>query len=309
MLDFGSNVPDNPNLGRQIGDVVVATLSGEAGVQLVDRAAMARTLADHHMASAGPVRADQARKIGEVVDARLLVTGKAFAVDRRVFIAAQLIGTETGAVEPVLVNGTRDADPAELLLQLSAKVAERLKAAGPKLLADKDAFADPLPGLRDALAGRPLPTVSVGVAKRSGGPAAAARTDPAVGAEVRGVLAAAGFTVADADREPDKADKADVVVTYDGTSAVGGRAGSLVTCLADVELKAVRRKDSQEMFSDRLSAGGVDLGASNAGSAALQKGGRELGIRLLRQFADTLPAVEKGEEKGNAGEPDKANGK
>lgn len=293
VLDFGSNVPGNPAMGRQIGDVVFAALSGEAGVRVVDRAAMNQTLAANGVGAAGPVKPAQGVKIGKLVGARVVVTGYAFVTgDRKVFITATLIGTDTGAFVPVTFQRSKDADPAELLLPLSDAVVERLRAAGPKLLGDKDALADPLPGLKAKLAGRPLPKVAVAAAKRSGGPAAAGPADPAVGAAIGGLLKDAGFAVVEgAEAEWEKAG-VDVVVTYDAAADPAARAGSLVTRTAHVDLKAVTRKDGQTLFADSATTAGVDLDDRAAGKAASQKGGREVGIGLLQHWADTLPAAD-----------------
>jgi hypothetical protein len=237
-----------------------------------------------------------------------VVTGKAFVVgpERKVFIAAKMIGTETGAIDGVTLQASRDVDPGDLLGQLSVKVSELLRAAGPKLLGDKDALADPLPGLKARLAGRPLPKVAVAVAKRTGGPAAAGPTDPAIGAEIRDVLKGAGFTVVDAaEGEWDKAG-VEVVVTCDGASDPGGRVGSLVTCTARVDVKAVTRKDGHTFYTEEASTAAADVGEQPAGKAALRKGGREAGISLLQHFADTLPPAAGAGEKaaGAAGTPD-----
>lgn len=291
VIDFESTTPGNPELGKQIGEVLTATLSGQPGYQLVDRGQMNTVLRENELNLTGLVDASQAAKVGRLVGARLLVTGKAFALDKQVFVTAKLIGTETTLVDGIVVKGPREADTAELVMQLAEKVADRLRAAGPRLVAADEALTDPLPGLKARLAGRQLPTVGVTVAERHVAAArgAAAGIDPAVETEVRNLLIAAGFTVVDGgEREWDRAG-VDVAITGEAFSEFNARIGNLVSCAGRAEVKAVDRRGGRVLFADRATTRGVDLAENVAGKTALQKGGRELGVRLLRHFVDTLP--------------------
>lgn len=294
ILDFESSTPGAPDLGKQIAEVLAATLSGEPGFQLVDRASMGRLFTEHEFNLTGLVGPGDANKIGKLVGARILVTGKAFALDKQVFVTAKLIGTETSLVDGIIVKGPREADTADLIMELSQKVADRLRTAGPRLVAADEALADPLPGLTAKLAGRKLPKVAIAIAERHVARAqAAAGIDPAVDTEVKNLLIAAGFTVVDGgERELDKAG-VDVAITGEAFSEFNARIGNLVSCSARSEVKVVSRRDGQLLFADRSTTRAVDLAENTAGKAALQKGGRELGLRLLRHFADTLPAAEK----------------
>ena len=293
VLDFESTTPGNPELGKQIGEVLVATLSGEPGFLLVDRASMGTTLREHELSLTGLVPPGDANKIGKLVGARILVTGKAFALDKQVFITAKLIGTETSLVDGIIVKGAREADTADLIMQLSQKISDRLRTAGPKLVAADEALTDPLPALKAKLAGRKLPKVAISIAERhvAAPRAAAAGIDPAVDTEIKNLLIAAGFTVVDGgERELDKAG-VEVVITGEAISEFSARIGNLVSCSARGEMKAVSRADGRLLFADRSTTRAVDLAENTAGKTALQKGGREMGLRLLQHFADTLPAA------------------
>jgi hypothetical protein len=112
--------------------------------------------------------------------------------------------------------------------------------------------------------------------------------------EVKNVLIAAGFTVVEgSERDLDKAG-VDVAVTGEAFSEFNARIGNLVSCSARVEIKAADRRDNRVIFSNRATTRAVDLAENTAGKTALQKGGRELGIRLLQHFADTLPPAAAG---------------
>src|SRR5688572_8077844 len=82
LLDFDANMPGNAELGKQITEALTAVLTGEAGFTLVDRAAMHRTLQEHELNLTGLVNPDQAARIGKLVGAKVLVTGKAFLLDK-----------------------------------------------------------------------------------------------------------------------------------------------------------------------------------------------------------------------------------
>jgi TolB-like protein len=290
VLDFDSNLSGNPDLGKQISEVLMATLSGEPGVYLVDRSTMGKVVAEHELNLSGLVDPDQTIKIGKLVGARIIITGKVFSLDKQVFITAKLIGTETSLVDGIIVKGPREADTAELLMQLSQKIAEGLRSEGPKLLASDEAIGDPLPALKARLATRKLPKVSVNIPERHLTPVAVIHIDPAVETEVKNVLISAGFTVIDGTEAELDRSGVEVAITGEAFSEFNARIGSLISCSGRIEMKATSRKEGHVLFSDHTTSRAVDLAENLAGKTALQKGGRDLAIKLLQHFADTLPA-------------------
>lgn len=289
ILDFDANLPGNPDLGRQISETLTATLSGEPGFTLVDRATLARSLQEHELNLTGLVSADQATKVGKLVGAKILITGKVFPLDKSLFLTAKLIGTETSLVDGILVKGDQNADVGELLMKLSEKVSARLRQAGPKLVARDDAGANPVPGLKKALAGRKLPVITVHVAETHVAAVRAAGIDPAVETEIRQLLTDCGFTVIVGDEKEEAAAGVTVAVEGEAFSEFSARIGNLVSCSARVEIKVKDVKTGQLLISDRESTRGVDLAENTAGKTALQKAGRTLGIRMLRHFNETIP--------------------
>lgn len=286
VLDFDASTPGNPDLGKQISETLTVTLSGENGFVLVERAAMARTLQEHELNLTGVVNQDQATKIGQLVGAKILIVGKAFALDKQLFITAKIIGTETSLVEGVLVQGARDGEVSKLVMDLSGKLAERLRTAGPKIVAVDESVVDPVPALKAKLANKKLPKLSIEVRERHVAAAHAAGIDPAVETEVRMLLKSAGFEITDTG-----AAKTGVEVQIKGEafSEFSARIGNLVSCAARVEIKMVGASDDKLLFADRETTRAVDLSENIAGKTALQKAGRVLAIRILQNFADTLP--------------------
>lgn len=298
ILDFETSAPGSPDLGKQIGEALTAVLTGEDGITLVDRSSLARTLQENELNLTGLVNADQATRIGKLVGARILVTGKVFPLDKQLFFTAKLIGTETSLVEGVLVKGDKDANLGDLMMKLADKVAQRLRSRGSKLVAQDDALQDPLPGLKKSLAGRKLPKVSIEIDERHLGLAANTRTDPAAQTEISMILKEAGFIVIEGS---DKA-LADADVKYEvrgeAFSEFAARIATLVNCTARVEIKVVDRKTGEVIYVDRQTTRAIDLAENVAGKTALEKAGHLLGIRVLRDFDHTLSKA-KSEGRGN----------
>jgi len=306
ILDFNAKSPEAPELGDQISEALTAILSGEPGFTLVDRSTLTRTLQEHELNLSGVVNTEQAIKIGKIIGARILITGRSFPLGKKVFITAKLIGTETSLVEGVLVKGDNGTDIGELVIELAERLGDKLRTAGPKLVADDNALKDPVPGLKKELAKLKLPTVAVIVTEEHMSRQAAPRRplDPAVETEVKLLLRKCGFEVMDV-KENELADWAklikkndveswprglqgvDVVITGEAFSEFAARIGNLVSCSARAEVNLISRKDGKIVLADRQTCRAVDLSENIAGKNALQKAGRKIGIRILEHFAKT----------------------
>lgn len=307
ILDFGAKDPAVPDLGPQIGEVLTAVLSGEPGFTLVDRATLARTLQEHELNLSGVVSTEQAVQVGKLVGARILVTGKAFTLGKQVFITAKLIGTETSLVEGVLVKDENGADVGNLVVSLATEIADRLRKAGPRLVASDDGI-DPLPKLRKELAGRPKPKVVVIITEEHMRAALLLQfVDPAVETEVKLMLRECGFEIMDVPQNdladwarairkedvqswPRGLQDADLIITGEAFSEFAARIGNLVSCSARAEINMISRKDGKIVLAQRETTRAVDLSENIAGKKALEKAGRVMGVRLLEHFNKTLPA-------------------
>jgi hypothetical protein len=85
------------------------------------------------------VDTEQAVKVGRLVGARILVTGRAFALGKQQMITAKIIGTETSLVDGLLVKSEEGGDLGELTVELAEKIGKRLREVGPKLVASDEA--------------------------------------------------------------------------------------------------------------------------------------------------------------------------
>ena len=186
--------------------------------------------------------------------------------------------------------------------------AKKLRESGPKLIARDDAV-DPLPALKEKLAGKQLPVVAVYIAEEHHGQTARRPIDPAIETEIKLLLKQCGFTIKDipqndladwanSDKErldgwPRSLNGVDLVVTGKGFSEYSARIGNLVSCAARAEINVISHKDGKIVFVDRITTRDVDLAENIAGKKALEKAGRAVGIHLLADLAKTLPDAKK----------------
>lgn len=309
VLDFAADAPAQPELGKQISETLAILLSGEGGIRVVDRASMQRTLQEQELNLTGVVESTQAVKIGRLVGARLLLTGKAFRMGEKLYITAKLIGVETSLLDGVIETGNATADVGELTISLGAKLAARIREVGPKLVAREDAGIDPIPGLKARLQDKKRPVAAVIVSERHlnvrGGPL----PDPAVETEIKKLLIECGFTIKDVAANeltdfvraagpggawPRGLDGVELVVAGEGLSEFSSRIGNLVSCAARVEINVISRADGRIVLSDRTTERGVDLSENVAAKKALEKAGRLLGVHILTHLATDLPFADKG---------------
>jgi TolB-like protein len=298
LLDFDANMPGNADLGKQITEALTAVLTGESGFTLVDRASVNRTLQEHELNLTGLVNSEQATQIGKLVGAKILVSGKAFLLDKKIYVTAKIIGTETGLVEGILVNGPKDADTGSLVMDLSTKLSDRLRTNGPKLVAAQNAAPDPLIALQTRLKGKTMPKVGV-LFKENHVPTsrpAAHTNDPAVETEFKSMLTDAGFTVIEGDEKDWTREGVEVVITGNAFSEAATKIGNIVSCSGRVEVNVVNVKNNHLLLAARTTSRAADLSEQIAAKTALQKASHALGIQVLEYFdkqqsgATTAPA-------------------
>jgi hypothetical protein len=204
------------------------------------------------------------------------VTGSVVQVDKRLFLVAKVIGTETGRVVGASVEGVASDDLGTQAGKLADAVDEVVKKNAEKIVPKAVPAVDRIAELGKRLGKGPRPVLLVQVGERHVGQPT---TDPAAQTELMRYAKGAGFEVVDAD-EGGKS-KADVFVTGEGFSEVAGRVGGLVSVRARVEIKAVDRKTGKVLAADRQVAVVVDVSEQIAGKAALQAAAAELAERVL----------------------------
>jgi len=288
ILDFDAGTAGGPEIGKQAGEALAAMLTDVKGIKLVDRASMTKTLEEHALNLTGMVDSDNAIKIGKLVGARILVTGKIFVLGKTTYVTAKMIGTETTLVEGVLVKGQENEDLGTLLTSMSDKLGKQLVASGPKLVAPPDATDGKLEVLKAKLAKVAKPIVIVSIKEEHHGQVPQP-IDPAAETEIRSLLQQCGFTVVDAEHAAGSG--ATYKVSGEAFSEYAARVGNLVSCVGRAEVSITSVSDGRVALSTRTTERGVDLAERIAGKNALQKAGHELGLQVLDYFAQNLPAA------------------
>src|SRR5258705_13657010 len=86
ILDFETREEAVRDLGPKIANLLNAQLSADANLLLVERADLDKAFGEHELGLSGTVSTDTAAKIGHLTGAKVLVTGKAFKVEKDLMI-------------------------------------------------------------------------------------------------------------------------------------------------------------------------------------------------------------------------------
>jgi hypothetical protein len=264
------------DLGGKVTDLLHARLAAAPGLLLVDRADLKKVLQELELNTSGAVQADEANRVGQFTGAKLLISGTALQVDRKTYLVARIVGTETSGLTVVSVESKASDELGPLVDQLAQKVTETIAKKGDTLVARPANQQDRLAALGRALGQARRPSVLVEIGERHIG---GARIDPAAQTEMMFYARESGFTVIDPE-EGLKAD-ADVIIRGEGLSETASRQGNLVAVKARVEVRAVERRTGRVLAVDRQTTVVVDLTEQLAGKAALQEVAARLAERLL----------------------------
>lgn len=299
IIDFATDAPGNPNLGRQISDILTARLSIYDQFRLVERQKLEDLLREHQLNLTGMVDTNQAVKVGKMLGARIIIFGRAFVVDKDLYIVAKIVGTETSRVKGVMAKGKSESNLSDIIDQLVDKLADGLEKWTPQLLPKDEKFENKIENLKNQLAGKKLPTVIITIPEEHLNRQV---IDPAAETEVIKIFKDVGFTVVEnksppitkwardfqkdpkTQIPPDMAE-VDIIITGEGFSEFGTRLGELVACTARLEVKAIERNTTKIIASERTTRRAVDLSEAIAGKTALQAAGHELAIKLVEKIA------------------------
>lgn len=261
--------------GQKVSDILFANLAVNPDLYLVDRQDIQKTLQEQELNISGMVSPDQAVRIGNLVGARVLITGSILEVDKTVYLIAKIIGTETGRVFGESVKGKTSDEIAPLAEKLAGQVAASITKNAPSLVARTPRTEDRIAALNKALGAAARPSVMVKIVERHVGQMT---IDPAAETEMTLFCKETGFEVMDP-KASEK--KADVLITGEGFSEFAMRRGNLVCVKARVEIKAVDRLTDKLLATDRQTVVVVDLAEQVAGKSALQAAAAQIAERML----------------------------
>lgn len=267
---FDFEAKDAGDLGKNISALLNATLSAEANVITVERAELAKVLGEQELSLSGTVSAETAAKVGHLIGAKILVTGRVLKLGSENVIVAKIISSETSRVYGEMVKGRGEAT--DLAADLSGKIAKTMREKADTLVAKVETREELVKALKARLGDGKRPSVFVRLPERHYG---APVNDPAAETEIMKLLLETGFTVAETEA------KADVVISGEAFSAAAGRKGNLHVAKARVEIKAVAVKAGEVLAVDRETSVAVDLAEQTAGKTALQRAAEAIALRIF----------------------------
>ena len=326
ILDYDIKLPGNKELGSQMADILTARLSIEGSIRLVERAKLGTILDEHKLKLSGIVDSDKAVRVGKLVGAQLLLMGRGFKMDKKLWIVTKAVGVETGLVKGTYRITPVDKQMSQTILKIAEDIAKLIREEGTRLLPEGRELPDPVTAIRRKLGRAKPPVVAVVIPEEHRVRRAAQRRavpDPAAETEIKRTLLACGFKVVDVGRNdladwaramfrkknqpwPAAVKSADIVIVGEAFSEFALRTGDLVTCVGRAEINAIDRRSGRIILAERQTARAVDLAEAIAGKTALQKAGRKLGVVLGELLVRRKPPARpkpKGKSKVKAREP------
>ncbi|HMO03986.1 MAG TPA: CsgG/HfaB family protein [Kiritimatiellia bacterium] len=264
----------------KVADILYAELAGHPEIWLVERSAINQVLQEAELNLSGAVAPGQAAQVGQLVGAKILITGSVIETDNTIYLIAKMIGTETSLVLAESVKGGMSDELGPLVETLAGRVAEAIATKGKTIVATRVPEVDRVANLKALLGEGERPTLMVSIKEQHVGQST---IDPAAQTEFVLLSKQVGFEVIAAGAGSEK--QADVVITGEGISEFAMRRGNLVSVKARVELQAVNRRDNTVIAIDRQTAVVVDLTEHIAGKAALQEAAARIAERLLPVIA------------------------
>jgi TolB-like protein len=291
-------------LGAQTAEVIAARLSSDPALQLVERDRLDAILDEHKLSLSAAVQPAEAARIGWLAGAKVLVVGRAYALDDTMLITARTVGVETGRVYVTQVRGSLNLPLLSVLDKLAETVhkdvtTRRAQLVAPDISADKEAL---LKRLAERLKGKSLPKIAVAIMEMHYGEQA---PDPAAETELMLWLKECGFTVFDPGRmERNVRDWArdyfrsaeeaiprtmpeDVKIILIGQafSEAAGRFGDLISAKGRVEVRALDRETGAIIAIARRTQATVDLSQQIAGKKAIEEAAANIAYELIPKIA------------------------
>ncbi len=275
VFDFQAGERSLEKTGAEVAVLLNAHLSASPDVFLVERQEIDKLLGEQELGLSGNVTPDTAARIGQLVGAKVIVSGRVFETGGKGYIVAKVMSTETGRVFGALVTGRSLTDLDAPVADLSGKIADVLAKQGDALVADVETWDARVERLKALVSGKRLPPVSIAITEQH---LARPVIDPAAQTELMIVLKEVGFEVVPVEDSRSRTDL--VTITGEAFSELGMRRGNLVSCRARIEV-VVKDAGGKFVSTDRQMDVAIDIAEHSAGKKALENAALKLADRLV----------------------------
>jgi hypothetical protein len=279
IFDFESKDENTRDLGPKIALLLNAQLSTDSQIITVERAELEKIAGEQELGLSGTVSTDTAARVGHLTGAKILITGRAFKVEKDLVIIAKIISTETSRIYAEMVQGPQSS-LSDLAVALSQKIIKDIHDKADTLVAQGLSSEERIDKMIKPLKSGTKPSVFIQIEeKHFGNPV----IDPAAETEMGKILTKAGFTLLTSTSK----EKPRFEISGEAFSAVGIRKGNLISCRSRVELKVTEKETGKILLVDRQTSSGVDITEQTAAKTALQNAVIDIAERLLPKLAES----------------------
>lgn len=279
VFDFQAGERALEKKGAEVGLLLNALLNAQPDVFLVERQEVEKLLGEQEFGLTGAVSPDAAAKVGSLVGAKVLVTGRVFESGGKAYLVAKVMGVETGRVFGEMTT-TPDLDELDApVAALAEKIAATVGKQSAALVARVESPEARVERLQKLVSEKKLPAVLVSIAEQH---LARPVIDPAAQTELMILLRSVGFEVLTREEAAGRADVA--TITGEAFSEFGLRRGNLVSCRARIEI-VMKDAAGKLIATDRQMDVAVDIAEHVAGKKALEAAALKLADRLVPALA------------------------
>ncbi len=265
VLPF-AETDDTKSLGASASELVGTQLGMSGNLVLIERSSLDAVLSEQGLGLTGAVDPQSAAKLGNLLGAQILVTGRVFKAGKNTYCIAKAISTATGRSLPAQtqVNGDDWMNAAaKLATELDTSIAKNATDMAPK----SETAEARIERLRKMVEGKTLPKVFIRIPEEH---LSRIIPDPAVQTEIEFTLQKIGVTVVTNETE------AEIVVSGEAFSERAIQLGTLVSCRARCELTLTKKSVPGNKQVNRITTGAVDIAENTAAKQALQNAGAKL---------------------------------
>jgi hypothetical protein len=278
VFDFATTDASLREAGPKITALVIADLSADPHLALVERTELSKSLQEQALGLSGNITADAAATVGQMTGAKVLIAGHAFEMEGHWVLIANIIGTETSRLYVAKVEGS-PSEMGQLASTLAQKIVQAIAEQSINLTMAAESREERITRILKGVKGDKRPTVLLTVQESlSRGKLSRNFT---VENELGYVLQKAGLGVVDekSDRKPD--------LEIIGHTSCGWSAkkGNLFPSHAIIEVKVLDRSTGKILVFDRQESVALDISRDASAKLAQEKAADELAGRLLPLLA------------------------